>query len=291
MLLNNLAELYWTQHRYSEAEPLLERALEVQSSSPHRDDTGLRTSLAWLYRAEGKDGEAERLLTEGTERSEKTGEKNVGKFLNLKSLAEQYQNRGSLDIAETTYEQAIAGIEREEGPDDPYLLPEALESLGGLYHLERRDFEAETLFIRALKIREKAAGPEHPDDAGSLNLNYLLNLYRDQGRLGDIEPFFERALEIQEETLGPDHRMVVFTLTDLASIYREQGKYQDAARLYKRVLEIQERNLRPDDPRLADALARYAESLQMMNRETEAAEMRSRAEAIRQKLAARHGTR
>ncbi len=68
------------------------RALEIQNNSPHRDDTGLRTSLAWLYRAEGKDGEAERLLTEGTERSEKTGEKKLGKFLNLKTLAEQYQD-------------------------------------------------------------------------------------------------------------------------------------------------------------------------------------------------------
>jgi CHAT domain-containing protein len=68
------------------------------------------------------------------------------------------------------------------GPDS---LPTAyaLNTLGGLYHLDRRYFEAEPLFKRALAIREKALGSDHHDVA--IVLNNLALLYRAQGRYAD----------------------------------------------------------------------------------------------------------
>ena len=64
--------------------------------------------------------------------------------------------------------------------------------------------EAEQLCNRALAIREKALGPEHPDVAQTLNL--LALVYWGQGRYGDAVPLFEKALAIREKTLGPEHR-------------------------------------------------------------------------------------
>ena len=73
------------------------------------------------------------------------------------------------------------------------------------YYLDRRAryAEAEPLCQRALAIREKAPGPEHPDTAESLN--NLALLYRNQGRYGEAEPLYQRALAIKDKALGPDH--------------------------------------------------------------------------------------
>ena len=47
--------------------------------------------------------------------------------------------------------------------------------------------EAEPLFKRALAIREKALGKDHPDVATSLN--NLALLYDSQGKYAEAEPF------------------------------------------------------------------------------------------------------
>ena len=53
---------------------------------------------------------------------------------------------------------------------------------------------AQPLIERALAIREKALGPEHPDTAS--NLNNLASILRRQGDYAAAQPLFERALAI-----------------------------------------------------------------------------------------------
>ena len=73
-----------------------------------------------------------------------------------------------------------------------------------LYHKARAAWaEAEPLFQRALTIREKALGPEHPDLA--ISLNDLAALYQDISRFAEAEPLFQRALTIREKILDPEH--------------------------------------------------------------------------------------
>ena len=80
---------------------------------------------------------------------------------------------------------------------------QSLNNLAALYADQGRYADAEPLYKRALAIREKALGPDHPDVATSLN--NLAELYRDQGRYADAEPLYKRALAIYEKALGPDH--------------------------------------------------------------------------------------
>src|SRR5262245_27991180 len=75
--------------------------------------------------------------------------------------------------------------------------------LGKAYRLQGKYAEAEPLFQRALDIREKAFGPEHPDTATSLNS--LAVLYNLQERHAEAEPLLHRVLAISEEALGPEH--------------------------------------------------------------------------------------
>ena len=63
------------------------------------------------------------------------------------------------------------------------------------------DGHARLLAERALEIREKVFGPEHPETAESLNcLGFHIER---QGHLAEARPFYERALAINEKALGP----------------------------------------------------------------------------------------
>src|SRR5437667_998388 len=76
--------------------------------------------------------------------------------------------------------------------------------------------EAVPLLQRALAIREKTLGPEHPDVAASLD--NLAGLYRVQGKYREAEPLYRRALAIEERTLGREHPVVAASLDNLAGL-------------------------------------------------------------------------
>ena len=97
---------------------------------------------------------------------------------------------------------------------------------------------------RALALREKALGPEHPEVA--LNLMALARLYSSvESKIAESEPLYLRALAIQEKTLGPDHSDTAINLTNLGDLYRKQGQYTKAEPLLRRALAIQEKTTGP----------------------------------------------
>ena len=78
---------------------------------------------------------------------------------------------------------------------------------------------------RALAIREKALGPDHPDMAYSLNnLGYLLHA---QGDFAGARAHFERGLAIREKALGPDHPNTATSLNNLGALLRKQGDLRE----------------------------------------------------------------
>ena len=112
--------------------------------------------------------------------------------------------------------------------------------------------DAESLYVRALAIKEQHLGPQHPSTATSLN--NLAGLYRRQGKYGDAEPLYVRALAIDEKALGAMHPDVAIDLNNLALLYGNQGKYGDAEPLYVRALAIHEQHLGPQHPNTATSL-------------------------------------
>src|SRR5215831_12033172 len=76
--------------------------------------------------------------------------------------------------------------------------------------------ESRPMAERALELREKALGPEHPDVAQSLN--NLAILYRLKGDNAKAEPLYQRALAIFEKALGPEHPDFARSLNNLANL-------------------------------------------------------------------------
>ena len=86
-----------------------------------------------------------------------------------------------------------------------------LINLSVLYRLEARYAEAEPLLIKALAIREKILGPDHPDVA--VGLYDLATVYFAQNRLAEAEPLLDRAVEISDRVgTSPQARCKVYLL-------------------------------------------------------------------------------
>ncbi len=155
--------------------------------------------------------------------------------------------------------------------------------------------EAEELLRRALEIRKKQLGSEHPDVAEVLNnLGVLLKA---QGKDGEAEPFYRRALEIDEEAellyrraleirvklLGLDHLDVVESLNNLAALLYNQGKYRESESLFSRALDICEKQHGLDHPYVALSVNNLGMLLKVQGKYREAESLYRRALEIWEK--------
>lgn len=80
---------------------------------------------------------------------------------------------------------------------------------------QRRHYqEAILLEQRALAIREKELGPEHP--ATATTLNNLAEAYQDTGSYAKAEPLYQRVLAIDEKAHGPENPDIATDLNNLS---------------------------------------------------------------------------
>ncbi len=152
------------------------------------------------------------------------------------------------------YAQRVLSL-YEKQPDSLELAT-ALNTLAVLYQKLGRNQDAEPLYKRALAIREKALGAEHPQVMTTVS--NLGALYRGMGRLAEAEALFKRSLAFDEKTRGPDHPDVADSLFNLAAIYWVQNRTEAVEPLFKRALAIREKAFGPNHPAVAHTLNNMA---------------------------------
>ena len=156
--------------------------------------------------------------------------------------------------------------------------PQILNLMGLVYNKNAMYEKAEPLYQRALAVREKALGKDHPDVA--ISLGNLAALYHAQGKYAQAEPLYQRALAVMEKALGKDHPDVATCLNNLASLYHAQGKYAQAEPLYQRALAVREKALGKDHPDVATCLNNLAELYYAQGKYAQAEPLYKRALAI-----------
>ena len=87
--------------------------------------------------------------------------------------------------------------------DDRLFREKSPESTKYRYEDQGKYEQAESLYQRALAIREQQSGPKHPDTANSLE--NLAELYQAQGRYGEAEPLLRRPAKLSLSYLGMEH--------------------------------------------------------------------------------------
>ncbi|KZP23813.1 hypothetical protein FIBSPDRAFT_446477 [Athelia psychrophila] len=114
-------------------------------------------------------------------------------------VAWYFLKRGRYNEAETLYERALGGQERQLGADHPDSLA-TVHGLAILYGQQGRYDDAEQMYQRALGGQERQLGTDHPDSL--LTVHGLAVLYGQQGRYDEAETLYNRALIGREKTIG-----------------------------------------------------------------------------------------
>jgi tetratricopeptide (TPR) repeat protein len=190
------ASIYQRRRQLKEAAGELEAIIRL---SPN-DYPGPRISLANLHAAEGRFGDAEKLLREVFALSSDTIY-----FVDL--LKRVLLDQGKVHEAQ---EMSARVLQLEE-----------------IYRSE----EEETLgsFREALAVAEKLHGPKDRELLDPL-LNLGMALAGPEGN-PEAEPFLERALALGRQSLGPDHDKIVLCLTNLATVAMKAGNLDEAEKL------------------------------------------------------------
>jgi tetratricopeptide (TPR) repeat protein len=206
--LANLGNLYYQQGKYTEAEPLLLRALQLREQSSGSDDSSvanLLVNLGNLYYQQGKYAEAKPLL----QRAVQILEQQV-------KQAQQVQLRTSdLPVAERGVVADFLAI--------------ALMSQGDLYYQQGKYAEAEPLFLRALHIREQAQGPQHSETAETMH--DLARLREALGNREEARVWYDRALAVYQQVLGVHHPKTTGTREGFIALLHAMGQHEEAAQL------------------------------------------------------------
>jgi tetratricopeptide (TPR) repeat protein len=156
---------------------------------------------------------------------------------------------------------ALAAADHAEalGVEEPTgrILNEAGAYLGG-----RAQFaDAQRAYERALRIGEKAYGPDHTTVA--IVVNNLGTVLKALGDLAGAMAAYERALRVDEKAYGPDHPTVATDVNNLGGVLQALGDLRGARTAYDRALRIDEKAYGPDHP----AVARDVTSLGLVLRD------------------------
>jgi len=176
--LNNLALLYKSQGQYKLAEPLYKRALAIFEKA-------LDPSVSYFLLHENARKEVlhntEKLMASSLAMRKYT-EANIKPLL-AKKQKRKFNKESVLAFAATTTEIL------------PSSVATTLNNLANLYIAQGQYKLAEPMYKRALAIKVKALGPNHPRVATSLSS--LASLYRKTNRLSEAKVLEKRAKAIR----------------------------------------------------------------------------------------------
>ena len=141
--------------------------------------------------------------------------------------------------------------------------------------------KAVPLLFRALDIREKNFGPEHPAVADCLEI--LGSLYGNLRQHDKSLPLQLRAFSIRQKALGTEHPLTAASLTSISLTYVRQKQYELTLPLLHNALAIQGKILGPEHPDMWTSLSLLANAYSGLAQYEQALPLRQRALAIEEK--------
>jgi non-specific serine/threonine protein kinase/serine/threonine-protein kinase len=248
-LMTTMGTVYRKLGLWSQAEPLLEQALETRKrvlGDDHPDTLESMYGLADLYGNQGRYDEAEPLYLETLEiRMHVLGNDHPDTLDSIHNLGGLYLYQGRSDEAEPLFLESLETRKHVLGNDHPNTL-NSMGNLAVLYESQGRYDEAEPLYLETLETQKRVLGDDHPITL--MCTRNLGRLYASQGRYDEAEPLILETIEAQKLALGNDHPETLISMGSLAGLYKNQGRYDEAEPLYLEILETRRRVLGEDHP-------------------------------------------
>jgi tetratricopeptide (TPR) repeat protein/tRNA A-37 threonylcarbamoyl transferase component Bud32 len=225
----NLAEVYWLQGRYDEAEQLF---VEMLENAEWPETYGKWWELQYTYQLgnvyieQGSYDKAETLFvkTLKTQRLER-GDEHRHTLLTMYGLARLYTAQGRYDEAEALFTEMLEIGSRRRGEDHREIL-RFMNGFAVLLTKQRRYDEAEPLFKKALEGRRQKLDEDHP--ATLETKNDLAVLYKEQGHYDEAEKLLLEAIEGRCLKLGDKHPHTLKSLNILIALYEVWNKPEKA---------------------------------------------------------------
>ena len=165
--------------------------------------------------------------------------KSVSEFLvRLFEVSDPSEARGNSVTAREILDKGAEKIERELA-DQPLMQARLMDTMGRVYMSLTLWDRSLSLFQKALAIRSRELGEDHPDFAHSLLS--LGDLYVEQGKPAEAQALQERGLAIMERSFGPAAPEVAWALYSLRGALMG-AKDAEARRALERALQIFERD-------------------------------------------------
>jgi serine/threonine-protein kinase len=228
-MLEVIGGVYTSLGLFGQAEPLLERALEIRRrvlGDEHRDTLASISDMGELLSREGKLGEAERYQREALEERRRTlGGDDQDTLTSINNMGTLFRDQGKLDEAEPYLREALEGRRRVLGNDHTDTMT-SISNLSSLLRDRGKLEEAEPYHREALEGYRRVLGNDHPDTLIAINNMGLL--LRTRGKLDEAEPYYREALEGQRRVLGSDHPSTLNSMHNMGVLLRHQSKLDEA---------------------------------------------------------------
>jgi tetratricopeptide (TPR) repeat protein len=143
---------------------------------------------------------------------------------------------------EVTLREALEHAEPEISNsfgDEPLVEASIRNTLGVSYWYLGAHEQALRQQERALALRTRELGPEHPDTVGIMNDVAIILVSR--GKYEEAQSLLEKVLKVKQQTLGPEDPSTLRTANNLATMMAQRGELEDGVKLLENTLRIQQR--------------------------------------------------
>jgi tRNA A-37 threonylcarbamoyl transferase component Bud32 len=269
-----LSNTYLDLGLYAEAQPHLERALELRRrvlGDQHLDTLELLDEAASLYYRRGQYTQSAPLHAKVLEaRLRILGEAHLDTLKSMNNLADSYRAQGKYAEAEPLFKRTLEIKKRVLGPDDPSTLV-SMSNLGLLYLNQGQYSRTEPLYTQVVESRRRILGEEHPR---TLSSAYSLGaLYWYQDKRQQAESLLDKVQEVQRRVLGDSHPDTLRTMDGLGAMYLAQKKYAQGEAILMRTLEARRSVLGEEHPETLNTMRNIAGFYRTQGRYAESEEL------------------
>ncbi len=237
-MMNVMGTVYFNLGLYSQAYPLLARALEIRTrilGLENPDTLKSMNDLGTTLDEQGRYIEAERLHRQVLDsRRRILGPDHPDTLASMNNLANSLGEQARYQEAEKLIRQAINVESRVFGPDDKNTTG-SRENLAITLDQEGKFSEAETLEQEVLSVRRRVLGAGHPDTLRSMS-NVGATLMH-TGNYAEAEKLEREVQDLQIRVLGRDHPDTAETTYNLATIAAHLGRRDEALLLLREALD------------------------------------------------------
>ena len=251
-LLNRLGCYLSDRARYSEADVLLERALEVRRESldaAHRYIAETLSNLGLVAERQGAYSRAERLHREALSIVEGSGNEQEAAAEN--NLASALVELGKLAEAEQAFRRSIelktVAAERED-----VRIALTMAGLASLRATLGDLAEAGDLLREIIELKHQVLPSNHPVRA--LAMGNLAMVKLTLGETKEAERLLIECLKIRVAAYGKYHPEIGVTLSNLAVLFADEERFDEAEDACRYAIAILENTLGPRHPFLANAI-------------------------------------